>query len=360
MIAVACALLGGALLSVAAFWARAPGPGAGKLVELRWPAQTSAPAAAELLHRAGVIASPRLFALYLRVVRPNLDFEPGSHLLNDALSPKQVVQRLARLPARPSARVTIPEGWNHVQIAERLQAGEVCTSAGFVAAVRSKPLLQELGIAGPTAEGYLFPSTYELSVDTSPEQVVRVLVREVRRRLDKLRISHRAAMEQLRAEFGWTEHEILTLASIIEKESGAAEELKLVASVFYNRLRSPDFRPRGTLQSDPTAAYGCVVEPDVIPSCAGYSGRVTPALLRDAVNRYNTYRRPGLPPGPIANPGEAAVVAVLDPAATDYLFFFASGGRRHTFTRTFEEHRNAVRGKTAKSPDDGPVPAPSP
>jgi UPF0755 protein len=114
-----------------------------------------------------------------------------------------------------------------------------------------------------------------------------------------------------------------------------------VASVFFNRLTDPEFRPLRMLQSDPTAAYGCLTLAASTPSCAGYRGQVTPAILRDATNPYNTYKNPGLPPGPIGNPGLLAIRAVLEPAQTDFLYFFARGGK-HTFTRTFAEHRQAI------------------
>jgi len=137
---------------------------------------------------------------------------------------------------------------------------------------------------------------------------------------------------------------VLTLASMIEKEARASDERPLIASVFFNRLRDPEFRPARMLQSDPTASYGCVVAGEEIPSCAGFHGNVTPALLRDASNPYNTYRHAGLPPGPIANPGEASISAVLAPAESDFLYFVAKGQGtgRHTFSRTFAEHREAL------------------
>jgi len=102
------------------------------------------------------------------------------------------------------------------------------------------------------------------------------------------------------------------------------------------------------LQSDPTASYGCIIQGKDIPSCAEFKGAVTPALLRDAQNPYNTYRHPGLPPGPIANPGQASILAVLAPAHSDYLYFVAKGQGRHAFSRTFAEHREALEAQPAK------------
>ena len=119
------------------------------------------------------------------------------------------------------------------------------------------------------------------------------------------------------------------------------EERALISSVFHNRLDSPDFEKRRYLQSDPTSAYACYAEPERVPACQGFSGKVTPALNRDPANRYSTYVVQGLPPGPIANPGEAAIEAAVAPAKTDYLFFVARGGGRHHFSRTYAEHQRA-------------------
>jgi UPF0755 protein len=143
---------------------------------------------------------------------------------------------------------------------------------------------------------------------------------------------------------GLGRHEVLTLASVVERETAAGAERAKIARVFLNRLLAPGGETGGRLESDPTAAYACRggVEPPP-ESCAGFEGVPTPALLRDPSNPYNTYRRAGLPPGPIGSPGEAALRAVLAPARGDWLYFVAGAGRRHVFSVTFAEHRVAVR-----------------
>ena len=319
-------------------WAHLRGPGTGKRVVVDWPSGLDADGAAARLGSLELVRSPRLMAIYLWFTRSTGDFEVGRHLLNDALSPADLVARLGRKPSRPLVRVTLPEGWNHLQIAGRLEEREVAERQEFVAAVRDPKLLGELGIRGPTAEGYLFPASYSLPVDSEPREVVRTLFAEFRRRMDRLEQDHPEALG------GTTEHDIVILASIVEKETARADERALVAGVYRNRLTRADFEPRGRLQSDPTAAYGCAVSGATIPTCAGFDGRVTPAMLRDPSNPYNTYRHPGLPPGPIANPGEAALVAALMPTATDYLYFVARGDGGHVFTRTYEEHQQAIKG----------------
>lgn len=325
-------------------WGALPGPGTGRQVELDWPeTPTSASSAGERLERAGLIKSPRLFAAYLVLVHPSLARAPGPHLFADSLPPRDLVRRLARLGSRPKVRLTVPEGYNYIQVGQRLQQRGVCSARAFGQAVTNRTLLESLRISGPSAEGYLFPATYTFRVDDDPKRVLQRLVGQTRRRLRKLDRLHRGALSRLEKQRGWSEHELLTLASIIERETGHSGERRKVASVYYNRLDDPDFRPLHTLQADPTAGYGCLVQPDAAASCAGYSGRITPAMLRDPDNPYNTYRHPGLPPGPIASPGERSIAAAIDPAHTDYLFFVANGAGGHTFSRTFNEHNAAIR-----------------
>jgi UPF0755 protein len=129
---------------------------------------------------------------------------------------------------------------------------------------------------------------------------------------------------------------------MIEKEAAVDEDRPLIASVFVNRLVDPEFKTR-KLQSDPTSSYGCVAFPDEAPaSCAEFNGKPTPAMNRDPKNRYSTYAHPGLPPGPISNPGARSLQAALDPPQTRFLYFVATGGGRHTFSETFDAHNDAV------------------
>jgi UPF0755 protein len=323
-------------------WSVVSGPGTGRAFvaqvhENATPAQLS-----QLLVERGALQSPRLFRAYLAILQPDFELAPGEHLLNDAASPRELAQRLARSGRRRAVHVTFPEGFHLVQVGQRLERAEVCTLNALRQASADPALLRELGIEGATAEGYLFPASYGLLVDSDAREVVRVLSAETKKRVQKLTLNHPGRLEQLAQEFGFRERDVLTLASMIEKEAQASDERPLIASVFFNRLRDPEFRPARMLQSDPTASYGCVVSGANIPSCAGFRGSVTPALLRDAANPYNTYRHAGLPPGPIANPGEASIAAVLAPARSDFLYFVAKGAGRHAFSRTFAEHREAL------------------
>ena len=323
-------------------WATLPGPGSGRTVALEWESVTSAREAASLLHRQGLATSPRLLSAYLWLTSGWQSITPGSHLVTDGASPAELVRTLGRAPSRRRLKVTVPEGWTHLQIADRLEQKGICGVRGFRAAARSRQLMRELGIVGDSVEGYLFPATYELMVNTEPPDVVRLLVAETRSRLARLESAHPGAMARLREQYQWGEREVLTMASIVEKEARRDAERPIIASVYFNRLSDPSFVPSRRLQADPTAAYGCLIAPQEAPSCAGFSGKVTPEMLRDPRNRYNTYRHDGLPPGPIANPGEASLAATLEPAATDYLFFVARQDGRHTFSRTFPEHQRAI------------------
>lgn len=306
------------------------------------------------LEALGLVENSTLMGLYVGYLAPGAHFAQRDHLLRTGLSPREIVQRLAEVGDREAVSVGLPEGWNHQQMAERLEQMEVCSSLGFQEAVEERPLLDELGIEAPTAEGWLFPATYTFRVDTDPRDVVRRLVKESHRRLEKLRAGHPLAPE-LRT-LGFEEQQVVNLASIVEKETASQSERGRVARVFLNRLLAPEGGTKGRLQSDPTAAYGCLRLGTRLASCNGYSGRVRAAMLTDAANPYNTYRHSGLPPTPIANPGELALSAVLHAPAGRELYFVADGQGGHRFSVSYSEHKKAVaqlrarRGRT-ESPD---------
>jgi UPF0755 protein len=321
-------------------WSFLHGPGAGKVQRFEvLPGEDSGSLAARLAE-AQLISSPRLFSAFRRVLNPSLELSPGSHVVRGDLSARELLRRLARAPGRGTAHVIVPEGFNHVQLAERLEQQGVCDAEDFRLAVRDAEHARKLGLPTSSAEGYLFPATYELLADSTPSAVVTVLVLEAQRHLTRLQSELSAEFAARKREHGLSAHDVVVLASIIEKEAAKADEKPLIASVFLNRLLDPAFRPLHMLQSDPTASYGCLVQEPPPESCS--PGRPTPAMLRDASNLFNTYRHPGLPPGPISSPGEAAIRAVLVPAKTDYLYFVAQGGGRHRFSRTFTEHRGAI------------------
>jgi UPF0755 protein len=322
----------------------APGPGRGALVELDWPRAASAGEATRRIETAGLVRSGLLLRLYLGVAGGADSIAPGVHLVQDDMSPRTLLRRLRRLAGGASARVVVPEGFNKLDVARRLHDEGVCASRAFLAAAVDPDLLAELRLGARDAEGYLFPATYELGRNADPRDVVRRMVLEAGRRHARLLERHAASFAELKTSLGWSRHEVVTLASIVEKETAADDERPLVASVFLNRLRDGAVRPeKRFLQSDPTARYGCLLDPKALSSCESPAGKPTAAMVHDPANRYSTYAHPGLTPGPIASPGDKALEAVLAPAQTRYRYFVAKGGGRHAFSETLEEHNAAVR-----------------
>jgi UPF0755 protein len=338
--ALAAALVAGTATILV--WATLGADGEGPRIVAKFRGDETADEAAARLAELGLLTRPALFSIYMGWFAPNVGVAPGEHVLRAGLSPRRLLQRLGRMPSRGSARVALPEGISLFQVAERLQERDICVASTFVATASDEATLSALRIDGKTAEGYLFPATYELLVDSEPAQVLRQLVAELRKRLARIDARSGGGLARIKAQRGWGEREVLILASMIEREAAVSAERPLIASVFLNRLDDPTFRPLGMLQSDPTAAYGCVVAPSAASTCANFTGRVSAEMLRDSANPYNTYRHAGLPPGPIANAGEDAILAVLSPAQTGFLYFVADGRGRHRFSKSFEDHRRAI------------------
>jgi UPF0755 protein len=341
VVAVALSAVATFVLGGTGVWLVSAHAGAGRTVEVEWPANGDRAGGVTALAAAGVVDRPGLFRALLTITRVFVTPAPGPHLLRDDLTPAEVIRRLARLSSRARTRALVPEGFTRFQIAARLEELGVCSARTFGAAAIDAAALSRLGVRGDSAEGYLFPATYDLFTDSAADAVVTELVTEAKKRLATLRAAHLPDFARLEQKYGWDERDVLTLASIVEKETGRADEQPLIASVFFNRLEDPNFRPAKSLQSDPTAAYGCLVSP-TLDSCQGYAGKVTPAMLRDSQNPYNTYRHAGLPPGPISNPGARTIEAVLAPATTDFFFFVRAGEGRHVFSRSFEDHEAAM------------------
>src|SRR5204863_8037094 len=203
-------LIVGVALSVLLFvfvrYARGKGPGAGARRLLDLPSGIGASELSERLVAAGLARSGTALAWYLRITHTRA--APGTHLLRDDLSPRELAQRLARSPGRAFVKVTIPEGWQHRQIAERLAELEVCPAPEFGRAVFDPALLAELHLRGGSSEGFLFPATYELQVDSEPAAVVRVLVGEARKRLARVAQRVPGAVERLAKSDGFDEHDI--------------------------------------------------------------------------------------------------------------------------------------------------------
>jgi UPF0755 protein len=340
ILAAVGALIAAAATYVFILYPSGGGPGSGKDVEVTFDRDESTASVLDKLERAGLVRSPRMFGIYSRLV--GVRAAPGTHLLTDDASPYELGRRLEREGHASHAKVTIPEGWTRFDIAKRLQSLHVTWAAGFLDATANTDLLRELGVDGDSAEGLLFPATYDLPLDSDPKELVRRLVGEFDRRFLQLEQNHRLGRAQLENSLGWNRREIVTLASMVEKEAAVDDERSIIASVFLNRLRDPVFK-RKVLQCDPTSGYGCLVLKDRVPGCAGYAGKVTHAINMDPANTYSTYVHEGLPPGPIGNPGIKSLQAVLAPSSTKYLYFVVRGDRRHAFSENLEDHNSAVK-----------------
>ena len=340
VVAVALVLAALAAIGMLGVYPSKKGPGAGRDVELVLVGDESKGALASRLESAGLVQDPQFFAWYARFA--NAKIAKGAHLLTDDLTPREILARIERKGAAVRVKVTIPEGFTRFDIARRMHALHVCTQAALTLATEDPALLEELHLDGASAEGFLFPATYELSTDSDPADVVRRMKAEFDKRWAALDQKHPSGILDLLQSLGWGIREIVNLASIIEKEAAVDEERPIIASVFLNRLRDPNFKRR-VLQSDPTAGYGCLVAKEKLPSCAGYTGRITHDINADPANAYSTYTHEKLPPGPISNPGAKSIEAVMNPATTRYLYFVARGEGHHSFSESYEGHSAAVK-----------------
>jgi UPF0755 protein len=316
---VALGFAAGMLVLVVAFTGflhTGPAPAAGGAVVVIREGD-SLPTIATRLTRADVIRSPGVFRIWARLTGLDRSLQPGEYHFDEALDVRAVVRRLARGTRRPA--VTIPEGLTVREVAALLAAHGLGTAESFRCVGADPEFLVEAGVPGAQLEGYLFPDTYPLSPLMSPAEILATMVR-------RFHEGFRAEHHRRAAALGLTVDEVVTLASIIEKETGTAEERPLIAAVFHNRLRLGM-----RLQSDPTVIYG-------LPA---FDGNLTRADLQ-APTPYNTYVIAGLPPGPIANPGLAALEAALMPADAPYLYFVSQNDGTHAFSRTLAEHNRAV------------------
>jgi len=242
----------------------------------------------------------------------------GEYVLSPTQSPQEILEWISRGRV-VTYEVVVPEGFTLAQIAKRLAAEDLADPEAFLAVARDPATAAEIGVEGNTLEGYLFPETYRIPRGLAPKEIARTLVKQF---LEVWREIEPRAQEQ-----GFSMREVVTLASIVEKETAAPDERPLIASVFRNRLE------RGMrLETDPTVIYGI----------EDFDGNLRRRDLENRDNPYNTYRIRGLPPGPIASPGAEALHAVVEPAESDYLYFVSRNDGTHVFSRTYREHARAV------------------
>ncbi len=269
------------------------------------------------LEKEGLVKNSTAFVLLAKINDYSRMIKAGEYILNPSMTPGRILEIITRGEVI-SHTVTIPEGYSIEQIAEVLSASGLIDREKFLFYALGDGVANNYGIDGPGLEGYLYPDTYQFARGLNASAIVDAMVKRFRQVTDPF--------EQKIEESGMTLHEIVTLASIVEKETGKAAERPLIASVFLNRIRK-----HMRLESDPTVIYGI----------KDFSGNLKKRDL-STHTPYNTYVIRGLPPGPIANPGEDSIKAVLYPAKTDYLYFVSKNDGSHHFSSTLAEHNRAV------------------
>ena len=276
-------------------------------------------AVAQKLHRVGVVTNVIGFKVLARLRSNASAIQAGDYHFAEAATPGQILDRLIEGDVEIH-RLTIPEGFSRKEISARIQQSDFQDAAAFLALTEDAALIRELGINAASLEGYLFPETYTFDSRTNSRQLIQAMVAQCLAELTPELLAK--ANEQ-----NLNRHQLLTLASIIQKEAGNNSEMPVISGVFHNRLR------RGiALQADPTVIYGI----------KDFDGNLTRRHLRETTP-YNTYRVAGLPPGPIASPGRAALQAAANPASVNYFYFVARGDGTHQFSSTLREHNAAVR-----------------
>ena len=310
------------------------------------PHGASSRTVARVLKQNGVIRSRFAFEVYARR-HPRRRLQAGEYFFNHAISGHDVFWQIAdgHIYEQP---FTVREGETIFDIAHDLETEKLMTADDFLSAAQNPDLISDIAPHAKTLEGFLFPATYFLPRHPSPTDVTAEMVHKFKEEWQRI-----APLESQRETTG-LEHgrpvaSLVTLASLVERETPKPEERPLVAGAFENRLRK-----RIPLQCDPTVIYA-------MQDAGQYNGRITGADLHFP-SPYNTYVHAGLPPGPIGNPGEASLRAALDPAKTDYLYFVANTQGGHFFAATLVEHNRNVtkyRRLLAGLPADPPTPPPA-
>lgn len=295
-----------------------PAPGQHGTAEIRIERGEPLSAVVEQLRERAVITNPRLFILWSRLLAVEKKIHWGRYRFELPMSPGDVLDQMV-LGTGAFRRITVPEGLTVKEIAGLLEGAGIARGDRFLAEARRPELLSRLGLEGQGIEGHLFPDTYFFTPHTTEGEIVMAMT-------DQFRHNFSRAMQEKLRQLGWSLHQLVTLASLIEKETGDEAERPLVSAVFHNRLKR-----KIPLQSDPSVVYGL----------KRFSGQLTRQDLQSP-SPYNTYRIRGLPPAPICNPGLASLVAALYPAEVPYLYFVSKNDGSHLFSVTLAEHNRAV------------------
>ena len=288
-----------------------------KVVEI--PKGMNAKGIAHLLKEERLIRNGLTFRILAKAKGVENRLQAGEYELRSSLNLSRILSKIekGKILTHP---FTIPEGYNIRQIAQVLEEKGLAGKERFLKLAKDSKLISQFNIQAESLEGYLFPETYRVPKGMKEEEIIKLMLSQFNKRVTE--------EERRRAEeIGFTLHQIIILASIIEKETAAPEEKALISAVFHNRLKA-----KKPLQSDPTVIYALG---------EAFDGNLRKEDLR-IDSPYNTYRYQGLPPGPIGNPGKEAIQAALYPADTDYLYFVSRNDGTHEFSSSLEEHNQAV------------------
>jgi len=267
-----------------------------------------------------LLKEPSNFMLYTYLQGEQNRIQAGEYRLSPSMPPREILEALTSGMAVLYV-VTIPEGYRITEIADLLEAKGLAEKAAFIEATRNQELLDSMHIPSGSLEGYLYPETYRFSKAAGARRIVQTLLDTFKERvLQPERVQQVEAMQ-------FTFHEIVTLASLIEKETGLGKERKLISSVFHNRLIK-----KMRLQTDPTVIY----------AMADFDGNIRKKDL-SIDSPYNTYKHFGLPPGPIASPGLESIQAAMNPEESAFLYFVSRKNGSHQFSTNYKDHTRAVR-----------------
>ena len=288
------------------------------------------------LEEMGLIKNSVMFSLLSKFNGYDSEYKSGVHYLSKGLTYDEIMTILSSDPL--VTKVTLPEGFTTTQIAERLEANNVCKASEFLKAVNTVDvssysfLPKEKGDRDYILDGYLFPDTYEFEIDSSPETVIYKLLNRFNN------IFKTEYMVRAEEKLGLTVDQVVILASIVEKEALLDNEREIIAGVYYNRMRNVE--QFGYMQSDATVIYAL--------RRRGIITQNVQAEERAVDDIYNTYKYPGLTPGPICNPSEASLKAVITMNEHDYYFYVLKndGSGQHIFSRTLEEHNEAIKAQS--------------
>jgi UPF0755 protein len=273
---------------------------------------------AQNLEQQGLIRSSLAFRAIARLQKKDMLIKAGEYSLSASMTPQEILDKMVR-GEMIQYRTTIKEGMTIREIGNALEDAGIIESRLLLDTAFNPDVARDEGISGPSLEGYLFPETYNFRRNTPARKILSVMHEEFKKRWQP-EWTQRAEI------LGMSTHQIVTLASIVEKESGNFEEQPIISSVFHNRLK------KGMrLQADPTVIYGI----------KDFNGNITKLDLVTETP-YNTYTIDGLPPGPISNPGSSAIKAALYPADTQFLYFVGNGAGRHIFSENLDRHNDAV------------------